>query len=229
MRHLREVVDGPYAAFLDRAEAGRQLADFLLDQGAPVEAVVAVPSGGVAVAGPLAERLGVPFDLMLVRKLPLPTAPEAGFGAVTLHGEVELNDRLVRAWGLSEEIIGDVVARVMAELRERESKFLAGRIRLDPAGKDVLLVDDGLASGFTMRAAIKELRRVGPRKLIVGVPDAPLSTIEQVAPLVDALYCLVAQRRGSFAVASFYARWHDLTDREVIKLLRRHNGREQGR
>ncbi|MHC4591871.1 MAG: phosphoribosyltransferase, partial [Planctomycetota bacterium] len=100
MAHLREVVDRPYVAFHDRDEAGRTLAQYLLDEGASVDLVAAVPSGGVAVARPLAERLDVPFDMLLVRKLPLPMAPEAGFGAVTLGGQVVLNAALVHAWHL---------------------------------------------------------------------------------------------------------------------------------
>ncbi|KPK65304.1 MAG: hypothetical protein AMK73_03385 [Planctomycetes bacterium SM23_32] len=219
MRHVRELVGAPYPAFDNRTEAGLELADFLLREGAEADVVVAVPSGGVAVGLPLAERLGLPFDLVLVRKLPLPMAPEAGFGAVSASGEVALNQRLVYGWGLSPDVIDDVVARVLDELRQREEMFLIGRQRADLSGRRLLLVDDGLASGFTMQAAVREVRRAGPRSVAVGVPDAPVGTIEAVEPLVEELYCLVAQRGGSFAVASFYARWHDLTDREVLQLL----------
>lgn len=221
MAHLREVVDRPYAAFHDRDEAGRTLAQYLLDEGATVDLVSAVPSGGVAVARPLAERLGVPLDMLLVRKLPLPMAPEAGFGAVTLGGQVVLNDALVHAWHLTEEDIRHVVDSVLAELRQREREFLADRPSRDTTGRHVLLVDDGLASGFTMRVAVQEMRRGRPRSVSVAVPDAPISTIEALDPLVDDLYCLVGQNGGSFAVASFYRHWHDLTDREVLELLDR--------
>lgn len=221
MAHVGEVVSRPYPAFRDRAEAGRKLADFLLDEGASVEVVIAVPSGGVAVGRPLAERLGVPFDMILVRKLPLPMEPEAGFGAITLGGDMVLNDALVSVAGLSEDVIEEVVGRVLEELRQRRRRFTGGRRPLELAGKNALLVDDGLASGFTMRAAIKEVGRKGPRNVAVAVPDAPLSTIKAIEPLVDELYCLVAQRRGSFAVASFYRFWHDLTDDEVIEIQQR--------
>jgi len=220
MVHLKEVVDAPYPAFDDRREAGSALADFLMEKDASVDVIFAVPSGGVAVARAVADRLGVPFDMMLVRKLPLPMEPEAGFGAVTLHGEVELNHALVRAWGLSDQDIRQVIARVMGELRGREQKFQAGRDRADAAGKGILLVDDGLASGFTMRAAVKEIQRREPLCISVGIPDAPLATITSLEPIVDDLYCLAAQRGGGFAVASFYKRWHDLTDDEVLALLR---------
>jgi putative phosphoribosyl transferase len=219
MVHVREVVDRPYPAFASRADAGRQLAEFLLEKEASADVIIAVPSGGVAVGRALAEQLGAPFDMILVRKLPLPAEPEAGFGAVTLHGEVALNDALVAACELSEEDIRAVILRVMGELRQRQARFLAGRPRPDPAGKDVLVVDDGLASGFTMQVAVRELQRREPHSLSVAVPDAPLSTVKAIEPLVDDLYCLVGQRRGPFAVASFYAEWHDLTDGEVMELL----------
>jgi putative phosphoribosyl transferase len=220
MVHLKEVVDAPYPAFENRQEAGWALAEFLMEKDASVDVIFAVPSGGVAVGRAVAERLGAPFDLILVRKLPLPMEPEAGFGAVTLHGEVELNDALVRAWGLSGEDIRQVIARVTGELRQREHRFLAGRERLDPAGKGVLLVDDGLASGFTMKVAVKGLQRREPLSISIGVPDAPLATIRSIEPFVDDIYCLAAQRWGGFAVASFYKHWHDLTDDEVLALLR---------
>ncbi len=217
--HLKQAVDAPYPAFEDRRDAGQTLADYLMEQDAEVEAILAVPSGGVAVGRVVAERLGVPLDIILVRKLPLPMEPEAGFGAVTLQGEVELNQALVRAWGLSDEDIRTAITRVMAELRQREARFLTGRARVDPAGKSVLIVDDGLASGYTMKAAVKELQRRDPLGICVGVPDAPVETIEAVAPLVDELYCLAAQKRPGFAVASFYRSWHDLSDDEVVALL----------
>jgi putative phosphoribosyl transferase len=220
MLHVKEFVDRPYPAFENRHDAGLALAEFLLEKDASVDAIVAVPSGGVAVARSLSDRLGVPFDIILVRKLPLPMEPEAGFGAVTLNGEVELNDALVGAWGLSERDIQGVVKSVLKELRQRKATFLAGRQRLDPAGRDVLLVDDGLASGYTVKVAIRELQRREPHSVGVAVPDAPLSTAKSIEPLVDDLYCLVAQRQGSFAVASFYRQWHDLTDDEVMGLLR---------
>lgn len=228
MVHLREVVGEAYPAFQNRADAGCQLAEFLLEKDASVEVIAAVPSGGVAVARELADRLGVPLDVIVVRKLPLPMEPEAGFGAVTLHGEVELNDAMVAAWRLSEEDIRRVIQRVTGGLRQREARFLGGRPRPDPAGKDVLIVDDGLASGFTMRVAVKELQRREPHSVSVAVPDAPLSAVRAVEPLVDELYCLVAQKGGSFAVASYYAQWHDLTDEEVMALLRETPARGEG-
>jgi putative phosphoribosyl transferase len=219
MRHVKELVEGPRAAFRTREEAGRQLGAFLRQQGAAPDAVLAVPSGGVAVAGPVAARFGVPLDVVLVRKLPLPMNPEAGFGAVTLDGQVVLNEPLAAMAGLSEEAIGRIVDRVLEGLRQRERSFAASRSPLKPADRDIIVVDDGLASGVTMQAALQELRRKEPHSLAVAVPTAPLGTMEKVEPLVDELYCLLAQRSGPFAVASFYRYWRDLTDEEAVELL----------
>jgi predicted phosphoribosyltransferase len=227
MAQVRQVLDAPRYVFRDRREAGVRLAEFVAEQGGRPDALLAVPSGGVAVGRPLAERLAVPLGLVLVRKLPMPMAPEAGFGAVAPGGEVALNERLVAGRGLTREDVEAVVRSVLAELEEREAAFLAGRERVDPAGRRVLLVDDGLASGYTMMAAIGEVRRRAPAWLGVGVPDAPLTAIERVEPLADELYCLVAQRGGSFAVASYYQHWHDLTDREVLELLGAPSGVEE--
>ncbi len=219
MAQIRETVSGPYAAFRDRGEAGRELAEFLIERGERADAVAAVPSGGVAVAVPLAQRLGLPVELVLVRKLPLAQKPEAGFGAVSLGGDLALNRRAVRAWGLTEETVGRVAARVRAELEHRRRLFRADRPPLELPGRRVLAVDDGLASGYTMMAAVAQLRRREPAAVCIAVPDAPVRTIEAVEQVADELYCLVAQRGGPFAVASFYQRWHDLSDAEVLELL----------
>jgi putative phosphoribosyl transferase len=224
MALIGEVVDWPYPAFEDRKDAGDRLAQFLVRHGAAVDLVVGVPSGGVAVAAPIVERLAVPLDIVLVRKLPLPMAPEAGFGAVTLDGQVVLNEALARHVDTDQR--RQIVARVMVGLRERDRRLMQGRRHLDPAGKNVLLVDDGLASGFTAVAAVKSLRRQHPGTLSVAVPDAPLATVEELEPLVDEAYCLVAQTPGSFAVASFYRRWHDMADSEVIAILDQHRKEE---
>lgn len=219
MQHLRETVDRPYAAFRDREDGGVQLADFLEEQGAAPEAVLAIPSGGVAVARPVAEHFGVPLDVVLVRKLPLPFAPEAGFGAVTLEGDVVLTERIVRRAGLSEARMEQIADDVLEGLRQRERALEDVRQPVQPEGLDVILVDDGLASGVTMRAAIRQVRRHGPEAVSVAVPDAPAQTVELIEPMVRDLYCLVAQSFGSFAVASFYEDWYDLTDEEAVHIL----------
>lgn len=220
MQHVGDLVDHARPEFHDRAEAGRVLAEFMEDSGAKVDVVVAVPSGGVAVGAPVAEHFAVPMNVVLVRKLPLPMSPEAGFGAVTLDREVVLNEPLVRRAGLTDERIEAIIDRVLEGLRERARAFEEARSREPVESRNVVLVDDGLASGVTMEAAVGELRSKQPASLSVAVPVAPMRTVRRIEPEVDELYCLRAQRPGSFAVASFYRRWHDLTDEEALQILR---------
>ncbi len=227
MQHVRETVDRPYRAFRDREDAGRQLADFLEEEGAEPDAVLAVPSGGLAVGRPVAEHFGLPFDVVLVRKLPLPFNPEAGFGAVTLERDIVLTDQIVQRAGLSDARIDEIADKVLEGLRERKAALDRVRRPVEPEGLDVIVVDDGLASGVTMRAALQQVRRHQPRSVSVAVPDAPARTVQLIEPKVHHLYCLVAQSFGSFAVASFYEEWYDLTDRETAEILRARPGEEE--
>jgi putative phosphoribosyl transferase len=220
MRHVRETVNWPREAFRDRDEAGERLAEFLQREGARVGAVMAVPSGGVPVGRAVARSFGVPLDVVLVRKLPLPDNPEMGFGAVTLDRHVVMNEEVADAFGVSKARAGRIIDEVLEGLRERRRHLSGGRPPAEVSGRDVVVVDDGLATGVTMRAALGELRRRGAAGLSVAVPVSPLGTLEEVEPLADEAYCLLAQRAGSFAVASFYADWYDMSDTEVVEALR---------
>lgn len=220
VRHVAEVVGFPRPAFADREDAGRKLADYLQGEGACVGLVVAVPSGGVPVGRMVAERFGAPLGIELVRKLPLPHAPEMGFGAVTLEGETVINDRVATTYGISDERAKATVEEVLEGLREREKAFHDVRLHVDVEARDVVLVDDGLATGVTMQAAVGQMRSRGAATVAVAVPDSPERTLGHIEPLTDQVYCLFAQSGGSFAVASFYRHWHDLTDDEVIAELR---------
>ncbi len=220
MRHVAESVNRPRLAFRDRDEAGARLAEFLHAEGARVDAVLAVPSGGVPVGRAVALSYGAPLDVVLVRKLPLPDNPEMGFGAVTLDGTVVMNRQVAAAFGVSKETAGCIIEYTLEGLRERRRHLSGGRSPVEVAGKHVVAVDDGLATGVTMRAALGELRGRGPASLSVAVPVSPLRTLDEVEPLADDVYCLVAQRGGSFAVASFYAHWYDMSDAEVAGVLR---------
>ena len=219
MLHVSETVNRHRAAFRDRDDAGARLAEFLRQQGASVGAVIAVPSGGVPVGRAVARSFGVPLDVVLVRKLPLPSNPEMGFGAVTLDRHVVLNQEAMDAFGVSGARAERIIDRVLEGLRERRRALSGGRTPVEVAGRHVVVVDDGLATGVTMQAALGELRQKGPAGLSVAVPDAPLGTLYNVEPLADEVYCLLAQRGGSFAVASFYEHWYDMSDAEVARML----------
>jgi len=181
--------------------------------------VLAVPRGGVAVAAPLAEALHAPLDLLIVRKLPIPDSPEAGFGAVALDGSVVLNEPLVRDLGLSPRQIDAVVKEVLAEVRRRAREYAGHDRPPDVRGKRVRLVDDGLASGFTMTAAARMVKQGEPARMTLCVPVSPRDSLKAVEPYFDEVQCLIEQARPPFAVASFYQDFRDLTDEEVRAIL----------
>jgi len=186
-------------------------------------AVVAIPRGGVPVGFGVAKALQLPLDVVVPRKLPIPEEPESGFGAVTADGTVVLNEKLVAMLNLPAKTIDAIVREVTREVKRREDVYRQSGPGVNLSGRAVLLVDDGLASGYTMLAAIKSVRREGPSKVVVAVPCAPSRSIELMAPHVDEAYCLVKSEEPIFAVASFYEDFSDLTDDEVLDYLKRAN------
>lgn len=209
--------------FQDREHAGHALAEML----APVYGqgkhtlVIGIPSGGVPVAIQIARHLELPMDLFIVRKIPVPGNTEAGFGAVTLSGSMFLNQELVAALGLTQEQIQEQAASVRDELVRRNRVFRHDRPLPDVAGKTVIVADDGLASGFTMLAALHDLRGAGAGKLVVAVPTASASSTERLAQAADEIYCPNIRSGPYFAVAEAYQRWYDLDENEVISMLDR--------
>jgi putative phosphoribosyl transferase len=222
MLKIRKTVTRAYIpAYRDRADAGRQIVEFVAPDPDPDAAVLAVPRGGVPVADVLAEVLGAPLDLVMARKLPIPDSPEAGFGAVALDGSLVLNDRLVQSLALTSEQIDAVVCEVRAEVLRRAREYRGNESLPDVAGRNVWVVDDGLASGYTMMAAAKMLSRQKPKRLTLCVPDSPQGSLDAVEPYFDEVHCLIAQTHLPFAVASFFEDFADLTDDEVRRILHR--------
>lgn len=214
-------VSGPFPAFRDRHEAGRKLADFVSPGPRERSIVVALPRGGVPVAAPLAEQLGAPLDLVMVRKLPVPASPEAGFGAVAADGSRVLNDRMVKYFSLSRSEIESITTRVVGEVRSRATKYRHGAPSLDVEGMEVFLVDDGLATGYTMMAAANMVRRLEPRSLTLAVPVSPWDSVLTIEDSFDEIHILYLQEFPPFAVASFYEDFRDLSDDEVREILER--------
>ena len=208
--------------FADRLDAGRQLAEEILQRGydGAETIVLAIPRGGVPVAYPVAKVLRASLDLIIPRKIPIPGNPEAGFGAVTADGTVILNQPLVAQLGLPPEKIAALAQQVLGEVRRRVEEYRGNRPPPGLRGKTAILIDDGLASGFTMIAAVRAARRQEPAKVVVAVPVSPASSVRQVEPLADELVCLIVRETRSFAVASFYQHFPDLTDAEVKAYLR---------
>ncbi len=204
--------------FRDRSDAGRRLAERLETYRTQDPLVLAIPRGGVPVGCEISRALRAPFDLIIPRKLPIPYNTEAGFGAVTPDGTVVLNEPLVKQLGLPQWEIDSIVMTVLDEVQRRVKAYRDGP-PLDPRGKTVIIVDDGLASGYTMIAAVRDVRKKAPARVIVAVPCSPRSSVERLQEEADEVISLAIQEYGSFAVASYYEEFPDLSDGQVLAML----------
>ena len=205
--------------FADRTEAGERLAEMLRDFKDKPFRLFAIPAGGVPVAAAVARAFAVPLDLIIVRKIQLPWTTEAGFGALDPDGTPLFNEPLTSRLSLTPEQIEAQVAKTLVNLREREARFRGGRPYPDLAGETAIIVDDGLASGYTMRAAVHFLKGKNAARLVVAVPTASDRTAQALLSLVDLLVCLNVRGGLSFAVADAYKNWYDVEDQEVLDLL----------
>jgi len=208
-----------YQVFIDRRDAGRYLARELTTYKEADSILLAIPSGGVPVAFEVSKALRIPMEVIVVRKLQIPFNPEAGFGAMGPDGDVILNEGLMAHLNLTEEEVETQARKTMEVIRRREQLFRKGRPLPPLNGKNVILVDDGLASGYTMRAAASNVRKMLPEKVVIAVPTGAWRTVDLILPEVDLLVCLNVRTGPSFAVADAYEHWYDLNDREVIALL----------
>ena len=209
-------------AFEDRKEAGRALAARLRHYaGRPDVVVLALPRGGVPVAAPVADALGAPLDLFLVRKLGTPGHRELAMGAIASGGIRVLNDDVVKWYGIPPAAIDAVAREEEQELVRREAAYREGREAPPLDGKIVILIDDGLATGSTMMAAVKAVRQRHPAKVIVAVPVGARDTCEALATVADEVICVRMPEPFS-AVGQWYLDFDQTTDEEVRQLLRAH-------
>lgn len=207
--------------FKDRFDAGVVLGEMLApDYGGAADVMaLTIPMGGVPVAVKIAEILDCPLDLIIVRKIQIPGNTEAGFGAMTQEGDVFLNEVLMTQLGLTQEQVERQSAKVRGELAERNRRLRGEHPFPDLSGKTVVIVDDGLASGFTMKASVYMANKRKAAKTIVAVPTAPLRSIDSLGSGVDEVYCANVREGFSFAVADAYQNWYDLAEKEVRFLL----------
>ena len=207
--------------FTDRADAGRQLAARLVPMSLDRPVVYALPRGGVPVAAEVARALGAPLDLILVRKIGAPGAPEVALGAIVdgAHPQTVINEDVLRRSGADDAWLERARARELAELERRRARYLGGRPQIDPAGRTAIVVDDGLATGATMKAALIAIRRLGAAKVVVAIPVAPSDALPDIEGEADLVVCLRSERRFR-GVGGFYDDFHQLTDEETIGLLR---------
>jgi predicted phosphoribosyltransferase len=181
--------------------------------------VLSIPSGGVPVGLQASVKLDCPMDLMIVRKLQIPGNPEAGFGAVTSEGTLFLNERLLGEIQLTPSQIEVQAKKVRAELERQKKLFRRSEDPAAVAGRSVILVDDGLASGYTMMASVHDVRQRGAAKIVVAIPTAPESSIERMLEGTDDIFCPNVREGPFFAVAEAYEHWYDLSHEEVMQLL----------
>lgn len=207
--------------FTDRCDAGLQLAAMLQATARPDDLVLAIPSGGVPVGLAIAVTLGLDLDLVLVRKVQIPWNTEAGFAAVNMDSGLFVNEHLLSLLHLSEDQIDRQVNKTMATIEQRSRKFRQDNPFPDIKDRPVILVDDGLASGYTMRAAIAYVRKRIPATVTVAVPTGSADTVNMLLREVDILCCLNVRESYPYAVASAYRNWYDLEDEDVLALLDR--------
>jgi len=210
--------------FRDRAQAGGVLADMMAPLQGERLSLLAVPAGGVPVAAALARALALPLDVAVVSKITPAWNTEVGYGAVTFDGHVALDEARVAQLGIDVHEQRAGVARTREKVQRRVRMLRPGRGPLALDGLAVVLVDDGLASGFTMRCAVGAARRAGAGAVIVAVPTGSLHAVERLVGLVDELYCANVRGGWSFAVADAYERWTDVGEGEALALLRELGG-----
>ncbi len=206
--------------FDNRFDAGRQLAEKLREfRGQPV-IVLAIPNGGVPVALQVALALGAQLDLVISRKIPLPLRPEGGFGAVADDGTVMFDQEALKKNSLTQQQISYQVSKVRSEIQQRSLLYRGGRPLSVASGKIAIIVDDGLASGYTMMAAVESVRRRRPKEIVAAVPAASATAVKQVARVADRVVTVTTAFVPRFYVSDYYRYWHVLSDEEGLKCLR---------
>lgn len=206
--------------FTNRTNAGEVLATFLKKYENKKDAIIlAIPAGGVPVAIQISKKLNIIWDLILTRKLHIPWNKEAGFGAVSWEGTTILNKPLVDSLGLTAEEINSVIENEKKIILNRLRKFRGNKPFPVLDNKIVIVVDDGLASGFSMLVTVKTLKQK-VRKIVVAIPTAPISAIRLISSYADEIVCPNIRSGPFFAVAESYKIWFDLTDNDILELLK---------
>lgn len=206
--------------FRDRADAGRQLAAALSDHVDRAAVVIGLPRGGVVVAAEVARALAAPLDILVVRKIGAPGQPELGLGAIAEGGIELLNEPLMRQVNVTRAQLQPTIDSELAELERRVARYRGSGRPLDVAGRAVIVVDDGLATGGTVRAAAGALRALGAAELVLAVPVGSPRTVAELQSLFDDIVCLQTPNMF-YAIGQFYRDFDQTTDEEVIALLAR--------
>ena len=207
------------AVFSDRGDGGERLVELLMPLRAEQPLVLGIPAGGVPVAARVAQQLGCCLDVAVVSKVTVPWNPEAGYGAVAFDGTLRLNESLLACLGLSDEQVRQGVEQTREKVRRRVELFRGDRPLPEMAGRTIILVDDGLASGFTMQVAVEALRKAGANRIVAAVPTGHLEAVRKLAEQADQVCCANIRSGWSFAVAAAYRHWQDVSERRAARLL----------
>jgi predicted phosphoribosyltransferase len=208
--------------FKDRRDAGRKLAKALAAYKDQDPVVLALPRGGVPVAAEICAVLSAPLDLILVRKIGVPFQPELAMGGV-VDGAAPMivrNEDVIREINIDETIFNAVCDRELAEIEQRRRRYIGNRDRIDVSGRTAIVIDDGVATGATTRAALRATRMRNPRKLVLAVPVAPTSTLAELRQEADELICL-EDHEFFVAIGAYYGDFGQVSDQEVIDILKR--------
>jgi putative phosphoribosyl transferase len=206
--------------FRDRKDAGERLAAQLLHLKGKTPVVLALPRGGVAIGAEIARLLGAPLDIVLVRKIGVPWQPELALGAVADGGmpETFIDERMAKALAIPDDYVREETARQLAELERRRQIYAAGRPPVEVKGRTAIVVDDGIATGATMRVALRAVRRAGPAWLVLAAPVAAAETLAALKGEADESVC-AAVPEGLGAIGFYYEDFHQMSDGEVTALL----------
>jgi putative phosphoribosyl transferase len=208
--------------YQDRRHAGETLAAELAARRYPNIRLFAVPRGGVVVAAPIAERLGVRLDILVTRKIGHPANPEVAIGAVMADGTAVLDEEIIRASAIPPEYLDRAIAREFAEIERRMIAYTGSAATPDVAGRTAVIIDDGIATGYTIRAAIAWLKTLSPAGIVVAVPVAPPETVAAIAGEIDDIICPL-QPAAFMAVGQHYRDFGQTGDDEVLAVLREVN------
>ncbi len=205
--------------FRDRTQAGAVLAGMLAEFRGTNALILAIPAGGVPVAAEVAKQLGLPLDLAVVSKITLPWNTESGYGAVAFDGTVHLNEALIAALGLRPEVVQNGIVKTKEKVARRARQLRGDRPLPDLKDSTAILIDDGLASGFTLFTAVDAVRHLAADKIVVAVPTGHAEAVARIAAVTDSLYCPNVRHGMSFAVADAYEHWTDVSEAAVIEIM----------
>lgn len=227
-----------FVRYESRIEAGVLLADFIKLENERLYNLIienkqkffcfAIPNGGVPVSEGFCSEYNLNYDILIVRKIKIPYNTEAGFGSVTTDGTILINRQLLSRLNLSEQAVIDSIDLTKKEIKDRLSFYkketdLEEFYKQNIKDKHIFILDDGLASGFTMLAAINMIKKYHPTKIIIAVPTAPLRTIKKIKPEVDEIFCPNIRDVMWFAVADAYKNWYDVPESEVVDIINKSN------